>query len=103
MLAGKRTALVLMAAAILVPSTQAADPAVAAEDRQRVEAVARISPSVVAVVSGGGFSLPTPTDSSARVSKPNSGNTGWDVIVNYTGSADLPITVYAICIGGNIA
>ena len=55
------------------------------------------------VVSGGGFSLPNPTDSSARVSKPNSGNTGWDVIVNYTGSADLPITVYAICIGGNIA
>ena len=54
MLAGKRTALVLMAAAILVPSTQAADPAVAAEDRQRVEAVARISPSVVAVVTGGG-------------------------------------------------
>ena len=54
MLAGKRTALVLMAAAILVPSTQAADPAVAAEDRQRVEAVARISQSVVAVVTGGG-------------------------------------------------
>lgn len=51
--AGKR-AILLLVAAILVTPIRAADPAVAAEDKLRIETVARVSPSVVAVVTGGG-------------------------------------------------
>jgi len=51
MAAGTRSLLVLLAAALPI---HAADPAVDSEDRERVKTVARISPAVVAVVTGGG-------------------------------------------------
>lgn len=51
MAAGTRSLLVLMAAVLPI---HAADPAVDSEDRERVKTVARISPAVVAVVTGGG-------------------------------------------------